>query len=113
MKRDEFAKNLAAGAIGLIVLDVLRDGPSYGYGIRQRICDQSNHTLQWPEGSLYRVLRHLEAQGLVTSTWQGRHDGRRRRYYSLSAQGRRVWHAQRQRWLTFASAMNSVLALHL
>ena len=112
MKRDEFARNLAAGAIGLIVLDVLRDGPSYGYGIRKRIGEQSNHTLQWPEGSLYRVLRHLEAQGLVAGTWQGRKDGRRRRYYSLTPQGQRVWREQRRRWLTFASAMNSVLALH-
>ena len=47
MERDEFARNLAAGSYDLIVLDVLRDGPSYGYGIRKRIFDQSNHSINW------------------------------------------------------------------
>ena len=40
MKRNDFARSLAAGTFELIVLDVLRDGPSYGYGIIKRILDQ-------------------------------------------------------------------------
>ena len=70
MKRDEFARNLAAGTYDLIVLDILRDGPSYGYGIRQRIFARSKGTLNWQDGTIYPVLRHLEEQGLVTSKWQ-------------------------------------------
>ena len=53
MKRDEFARNLAAGTYDLIVLDVLRDGPSYGYGIVKRIFKQSKQTIRWHEGTLY------------------------------------------------------------
>jgi DNA-binding PadR family transcriptional regulator len=45
MKRDEYARNLVAGTYDLIVLDVLRDGPNYGYGIRKRIFAQSKGTL--------------------------------------------------------------------
>ena len=82
MKRNEFARNLAAGTYDLIVLDLLRDGPSYGYGIRKWIFAQSQCTLNWQEGTIDPVLRHLEEQGLVTSAWQGPKAGRQRCYAS-------------------------------
>ena len=110
MKRDEFARNLAAGTYDLIVLDVLRDGPSYGYGIRKRLFEQSKHTLNWQDGTIYPVLRHLEEQGVVTSAWQGPQDGRQRRYYRLTPRGQRAWAEQRQQWNTFTRAVNAVLA---
>jgi len=67
MNRNEFARNLAAGTYDLIVLDVLRHGPSYGYGIVKRIFAQSKHTIRWHEGTLYPVLHRLEKRGLLTS----------------------------------------------
>ncbi|HUJ09021.1 MAG TPA: PadR family transcriptional regulator [Verrucomicrobiae bacterium] len=111
MKRDEFARNLATGTYDLIVLDVLRHGPSYGYGIRKRIFEQSKHTLDWQDGTIYPVLRHLEEQGLVTSAWQGPKDGRRRRYYRLTPRGKRAWAEQRQQWQAFTRAVNAVLVI--
>lgn len=78
MKRDECARNLAAGTYDLIVLDMLRDGPNYGYGIRKRIFSRSKGTLNWQDGTIYPVLRHLEKQGLVTSHWKGPTEGRQR-----------------------------------
>ena len=110
MKRDEFARNLAAGTYDLIVLDVLRDGSSYGYGIRKRIFEQSNATLDWQDGTIYPVLRHLEKQGLVTSDWQGAKGGRRRRYYRLTSAGHRVWREQRRQWNAFTRAVNALLS---
>ena len=71
------AKNLATGTYDLIVLDVLRDGPNCGYGIRKRIFKQSKGTLNWQDGTIYPVLHHLEKQGLVTSHWKGPKDGGR------------------------------------
>ena len=109
MQRDEFARNLAAGTYDLIVLDVLRDGPSYGYEIRKRIFTQSKHILNWQDGTLYPVLRHLEEQGLVTSAWHGPKTGRQRRYYRLTARGQRAWAEQRQQWQAFTRAVNAVL----
>ena len=111
MKRDEFARNLMMGMIGLILLDVLRDGPSYGYGLRLRICAQSKHAFQWQDGTLYRVLRQLEKQSLVTIHWQGPKSGRRRRYYRLTPRGRRTWGEQRQQWRRFTGAVHAVLGL--
>ncbi len=111
MKRDAFGRNLMAGMIGLIVLDVLREGPSYGYGLRLRIGAQSNHALHWQDGTLYHALRLLEERGLVTSAWRGPKDGRRRRYYRLTPRGQRTWAEQRRQWAHFDRAVHAVLGL--
>jgi PadR family transcriptional regulator PadR len=131
MNRDEFARNLAAGTYDLIVLDVLRDGPSYGYGIVKRISEQSKHTIRWHEGTLYPVLHRLEKRGLLASEWKGtpsrgataahRRDGGRRgkglkrghqrRYYRLTARGQRLWRERRDQWRAFSRAVNALLGL--
>ncbi len=108
-RAQRFRKDLAAGSYDLIVLDVLRDGPAYGYEIRRRIFEQSRHTLLWRSGTIYNVLHDLERQGLVTSTWQGRAGGRQRRYYSLTTRGHRVWQEQRRAWRAFVAAVNALL----
>jgi PadR family transcriptional regulator PadR len=111
MNRDEFARNLAAGTYDLIVLDVLRDGPSYGYGIVERIFEQSQHTIRWHEGTLYPVLHRLEKRGLLTSEWKEPKRGRPRRYYRHTARGQRLWREQRAQWRTFSRAVNALLGL--
>jgi PadR family transcriptional regulator, regulatory protein PadR len=109
MKRDEVARNVAAGAYDLIVLDVLRDGLNYGYGIRKRIFEQSKGTLNWQDGTIYPVLRHLEKQGLVTSHWKGPKDGRQRRYYRLTPRGKQACQHQLRQWTAFTRAINALL----
>jgi PadR family transcriptional regulator len=109
MNRDEFARNLAAGTYDLIVLDVLRDGPSYGYGIVKRIFEQSKRTIRWHEGTLYPVLHRLEKRGMLVSEWEGRKGSRQRRYYRLTARGRRAWREQRQHWRAFSRSINALL----
>jgi DNA-binding PadR family transcriptional regulator len=124
MNRDEFARNLAAGTYDLIVLDVLRDGPSYGYGILKRIVTQSKHCICWHQGSLYPVLHRLEERGLLASVWKpafvgnkrlqrdgGRGSGRQRRFYRLTAHGQRQWREQRAQWRIFSRGVNSLLGL--
>jgi DNA-binding PadR family transcriptional regulator len=111
MNRDEFARNLAAGTYDLIVLDVLRDGPSYGYGIVKRIFAQSKHTIRWHEGTLYPVLHRLEKRGLLVSEWKEPKRGRQRRYYRLTARGQRLWRAQREHWRAFSRGVNALLGL--
>lgn len=125
MNRNEFARNLAAGTYGLIVLDMLRDEPGYGYGIVKRIFEQSRHTIHWRQGTLYPVLHRLEEQGLVTSAWkgppsrgrsplrrgEGPRTGRRRRYYQLTKRGHRLWREQCGQWRTFSSSINALLGL--
>ncbi len=111
MNRDEFARNLATGTYDLIVLDVLRDGPSYGYGIVKRILEQSKYTIRWHQGTLYPVLHRLEKRGLLTSEWKGPKRGRQRRYYRLTALGQRLWREERGQWRSFSHGVNALLGL--
>ena len=125
MNRNEFSRNLSAGTYDLIVLDLLRDGPSYCYGIVKRIFEQSKHTIRWHQGTLYPVLHRLEKRGLLTSEWVGpptrsgkelrrggrKNTGRPRRYYRLTARGQRLWREQRDHWRTFSRGVNALLGL--
>ena len=111
MNRNEFARNLAAGTYDLIVLNVLRDNRSYGYGIVKSIFEQSKHTIRWYQGTLYPVLHRLEKRGLVTSKWESKKTGRQRRYYRLTPRGQRLWRDQRDHWRTFSRGVNALLSL--
>jgi DNA-binding PadR family transcriptional regulator len=108
MNADRFTKDLAAGSYDLIVLDVLRDGPAYGYGIVRRIAEQSRHTIRWHLGTVYHVLHHLEKQGLVTSRWEK--TSHERKYYRLTPRGRAAWRRQRAQWRAFTASVNGLLA---
>jgi PadR family transcriptional regulator PadR len=109
MRTNRFQKDLATGSYDLLVLDVLRDGPAYGYEIVRRIFEQSRHTILWHRGTLYHVLHHLERQGLVTGQWQGPKRGRQRKYYPLTACGQWSWREQREHWRAFSNAVNALL----
>lgn len=111
MKIHRFRKDLATGSYDLLVLDVLRERPAYGYEIVQRIFEQSRQTIRWHLGSLYRVLHDLERQGLVASSWRTPRPGRERKYYRLTERGRRAWREQRAEWREFTRAVNALLGL--
>jgi DNA-binding PadR family transcriptional regulator len=111
MTANRFNKDLATGSYDLLVLDVLRDGPAYGYEIIRRIFDQSRHTIRWHKGTLYKVLRDLERRGCVASVWSEPRRGHPRRYYRLTARGQRVWREGRLQWQQFSRAVNALLGL--
>src|SRR5690606_16710221 len=81
----------------LVVLAVLTDGPLYGYAITKAVAARSGGDIRLSPGVLYPLLAKLEAQGFITSTWEtvtsDRNEdpssGRRRKWYRLSAKGRR------------------------
>lgn len=108
---NRFDKDLVTGSYDLVLLDVLRDGPAYGYQIKRRIWEQSSGVLRWRDGTIYRVLHHLEQRHLVTSRLTAPARGHERRYYRLTARGERVWKEQRQQWRAFVAATNALLDL--
>jgi PadR family transcriptional regulator PadR len=111
MSLDRFGKDLATGSYDLLVLHILSKKPAYAYGVVREISGRLRQTIRWHEGTVYRVLYHLEKQGLATSRWQGPKDGRQRRYYIITAHGRRVYQHHRGHWRAFSSAVNTLLGL--
>ena len=106
-----FGKDLATGSYDLLVLDALRTRPAYGYEIIRRVFEQSRHTIRWHTGTVYKVLRDLERRGAVTSAWHKPQRGHPRRYYRLTARGRRVWRTERVEWQRFSRVVNTLLGL--
>lgn len=80
--------DLFAGALELMILEILRRGRLHGYGIAKLIKLRSAEALRVEEGSLYPALQRLLKQGLVTAEWRMSETGRRARFYSLTAAGK-------------------------
>ena len=72
------------------VLTALADGPRHGYGIVGEVADLSQGRVKLKIGSLYGVLERLAAEGLIEPDRDEAHDGRLRRYYRLTQDGRRA-----------------------
>jgi PadR family transcriptional regulator, regulatory protein PadR len=72
------------------VLTALADGPRHGYGIVGEVADLSQGRVKLKIGGLYGVLDRLVAEGLIEPDREEAHDGRLRRYYRLTRDGRRA-----------------------
>ena len=81
--------DLLPGTLDMLVLRTLSLGPLHGYAIAQHIERLSDSVLQVEQGSLYPALERLQQEGLVTGKWGQSPTGRRARYYTITASGRR------------------------
>ena len=99
---------LLTGAVEMLILEVISAGPSYGYQIVQEVSGRSKGYFDLKEGSLYPALHRMERQKMLASFWESA-DGRRRKYYKLTATGRKALEAKRQEWLAFSTGVNSVM----
>jgi DNA-binding PadR family transcriptional regulator len=94
----DLGKDLVAASATPLVLAILAERESYGYAILKRVGELSGGHLQWTDGMLYPVLHRLERQGLVAAKWGTAENGRRRKYYRITADGRTQLNAQRRQW---------------
>src|SRR5687767_480618 len=89
------------GTVELLLMAVIAERPSYGYEITQSVLSRSGGRFDLKEGSLYPALHRLEREKLLESYWT-EHEGRRRKYYRLTAAGRKTMAARRTEWTSFA-----------
>mgnify|MGYP005810833697 CR=1 FL=1 len=87
----------------------LRAGPNHAYGIGQFLELQSEREFVVDNGSLYPALQRLLQRGWVTAQWKTSPNGRRARYYKLTAAGRKQLAAESTKWRRFVEAMARVL----
>lgn len=101
---DNLLQELRRGVIVLAVLGQLND-EQYGYSILKLLADQG---LEVDQGTLYPLLRRLESQGLLESKWK-LEESRPRRYYVISAEGRRVLPTLIEEWQRMTQVMAAIL----
>ena len=104
----DMSKDLVAASATPLVLAILAEGDSYGYAIIKRVAELSGGQLQWTDGMLYPVLHRLERQSHVAANWSAAENGRRRKYYRITEEGRAQLAAQRQQWQVVDSTMRGL-----
>src|SRR3954471_1701202 len=86
---DSEKSELLKGTLEMLILQTLTLQPMHGYAIAQHIERLSDDVLSVEQGSLYPALERLQKKGWVTSKWGKSPTGRRARYYTLTAAGRK------------------------
>ena len=88
--RKKFNKELRTGLLGMLLLFIINksEEPLYGYKIIREIEIFSKGEFKLPEGTVYPILKSLETRGFLKSSWGKGKDGPRRRYYSITSDGR-------------------------
>ena len=97
------------GTLDMLVLRTLSLGSLHGYAIAQHIERMSGDILRVEQGSLYPALERLLAAGWVTAKWGKSPTGRRARYYTLTASGRRQLGEEISQFDTLSLAIARVL----
>ena len=101
--------DLLQGTLDLLILKTLALGPLHGWGISKRIRQLSSEVLQIGQGSLYPALYRLEDRDWITAEWGISAEGRRAKFYRLTAAGRRQLSTETESWRLFSLAVNHVL----
>ena len=101
--------DLLQGTLDLLILKTLRLGPLHGWGISKRVRHLSDDVLQINQGSLYPALYRLEERGLIEAEWGISPEGRKAKFYTLTAAGRTHLTEERASWRLFSGAVEAVL----
>jgi PadR family transcriptional regulator PadR len=104
-------RELKKGSAELLILSLLEDRPRHGYEIGQLIELRSRGALRFNIASLYPLLYRLEQRGWIKGRWVEKAGQRRRRYYRLTAKGRKTLAAQREGWREFAEAIGRITGI--
>ena len=101
-------KEVKRGSTEMLILALVEDRSRHGYEIAKLIEQRSDGVLQFHVASLYPLLYRMEKRGLIKGTWIEKTGQRRRRFYKLTAAGKKVLNEQRQTWSDFFTALDRV-----
>jgi PadR family transcriptional regulator, regulatory protein PadR len=99
------------GSAELLVLSMVEERARHGYEIGKLIEERSHGVLKFHIASLYPMLYRLEKRGLIQGRWLEKAGQRRKRFYRITAEGRRVLASHRSRWEEFITALTRVTGI--
>jgi transcriptional regulator len=105
------ARELKKGSAELLILSLVEEQPRHGYDIGSLIERRSDGVLRFNVASLYPLLYRLEKRGWIVGRWVEQAGQRRRRYYRLTAEGKKVLAAQRNTWREFVEAIGHITGM--
>src|SRR5919197_6598806 len=101
-------RELKKGSAELLILSLVEARPRHGYEISKLIESRSGGSLSFHVASLYPLLYRLEKRGWIKGQWVEKAGQRRRRYYKLTPEGKKVLKAQRSAWESFVAAISRI-----
>src|SRR5579862_5321164 len=105
----EYDREFLTGTVGVLILSLLTERAMYGYEMLQEAERRSARTFHLKEGTLYPALHQMERAGVLKATWRESAAGRPRKYYSLTAKGRRQAASKRRQWAAISAAMRAIV----
>ena len=105
----EAGLQLLRGTLDVLILKTLAGAERHGYGIARAIEERTRGVLLVEDGALYQSLHRLEERGLTESAWGHAENGKRAKFYRLTAEGRRQLRAETRSWARYAEAVWRVL----
>lgn len=96
------------GSAELLILSLVEARPRHGYEISKLIEQRSGGAVRFHVASLYPLLYRLEKRGWLQGRWVEKGGQRRRRYYRLTPEGRKILASQRRGWKAFVQAINRI-----
>jgi transcriptional regulator len=97
------------GTLDVLVLKALSWQPMHGFEVTRWLERQSGHRLALEDAALYHALYRLERRDLVAAEWGVTPEGRRARFYELTAAGKRELRAETAHWLRYAETLTDLL----
>jgi len=101
-------KEVKRGSTEMLILALIEERARHGYEIAKLIETRSEGVLQFHVASLYPLLYRMEKRGLIQGRWVEKAGERRRRFYKLTPEGKKVLAEQRQTWADFFAALERV-----
>ncbi|MDQ0089538.1 DNA-binding PadR family transcriptional regulator [Paenibacillus anaericanus] len=101
-------KELLKGSTVILLLTVLNKKEMYGYELIKEIEQSSEGVFSMKEGTLYPILHMMEAEGWLDAYWST-HDGRKRKYYRITDNGREQLRKKTKEWVQFRTAVDTVI----
>ena len=97
------------GFTDAIILNVLLEGDSYGYKVSQCIIERTNNAMDIKNATIYLAFKRMEKEGLITSYWNNNSGVARRRYYKITAQGKKYLKEKKADWNNNKAILDKLL----
>ena len=105
----EYDPNLTRSMVEPLILQLLHEKSCYGYDIIKQIKERTNGEFEWKEGTIYPCMHRMEGDKLIESFWEIAENGRKRKYYAITARGKKLLSEKSAEWTSFSKSVNAVL----
>lgn len=103
-------KSLISGSTSMLILRLLEEKDMYGYEMIENLQKKSQNVFNLKAGTLYPLLHSLENKGYLKS-YEMEANGKVRKYYSLTKEGKRYLKEKKEEWQEYIQAVTNVLCM--